>query len=64
VSEKRRRGKRRPKPAEQSDPERLSSDILSRINQYGMTPSSADPDAEAAGDPPVGAEKNERQDAD
>ena len=64
VSEKRRRGKRRPKPAEQSDPERLSSDILSRINQYGMTPSSADPDAEAVGDPPVGAEKNERQDAD
>jgi len=62
-----RPGKRRREAAEQSEPERLSRDIVSRIKQYGVTTPSVDPDerrdAEAAGEPHMTAEQNDRQDA-
>ena len=62
-----RPGKRRREAAEQSEPEQLSRDVVSRIKQYGVTATPADPDeprdAEAASEPHMGAEPNDRPDA-
>jgi acyl-coenzyme A synthetase/AMP-(fatty) acid ligase len=63
---RRRKRARRSEPVEQGEPERLSSDILSRINQYGMSnsPEAPDeaPDADASAQSQVAAEPNERGD--
>jgi acyl-CoA synthetase (AMP-forming)/AMP-acid ligase II len=62
-----RPGKRRREAAGQSEPEQLSRDVVSRIKQYGVTAPPADPDerreAEAASEPPMATEPNDRQDA-
>jgi acyl-CoA synthetase (AMP-forming)/AMP-acid ligase II len=64
ANEKQSGERRRREAGEQSEPERLSGDIVSRINQYGMTAPEVEPDErqeEAA--PPLSAEPNQREDA-
>jgi acyl-CoA synthetase (AMP-forming)/AMP-acid ligase II len=62
-----RPGKRRREAAEQSEPERLSGEMVSRIKQYSLTAPPADPDerreAEAPSEPHAAAEPSERQES-